>query len=203
MASNLPAPLEEVVRMLSGLPGMGPKSALRTAMTLLDWPEDRTRNLGTSIATLRDKLHLCRRCGGLSSTEICPLCADPARDSTQLCLVADWDSQLSLERGGFYNGQYLILGGLLNPLERPGSEKLDLSRLMGRLKEGQIEEIIFALGATLDAENTVSYIQTAVQASFPDVRITRLAQGIPLGSEVKHMDAETLRQSLQYRQQLR
>ena len=203
MASNLPAPLEEVVRMLSGLPGMGPKSALRTAMTLLDWPEDRTRNLGTSIATLRDKLHLCRRCGGLSSTEICPLCADPARDSTQLCLVADWDSQLSLERGGFYNGHYLILGGLLNPLERPGSEKLDLSRLMARLKEGQIEEIIFALGATLDAENTVSYIQTAVQASFPDVRITRLAQGIPLGSEVKHMDAETLRQSLQYRQQLR
>ncbi len=203
MSSGLPAPLEELVHMLSRLPGMGPKSALRMAMTLLDWPEDNTRALGQSIATLRDNLHLCRLCGGLSSTEVCPLCSDPARSSTELCLVTDWDSQLTMERGGFYRGQYFILGGLLSSMAPQGQEKLDLTRLMSRLAQGTVRELIFALGATLDAENTASFVQTAVQARFPDIRISRLAQGIPLGSEVRHMDAETLRQSLKYRQELR
>ncbi|MDO5537654.1 MAG: recombination mediator RecR [Desulfovibrionaceae bacterium] len=202
MAAELPAALAELVRRLGRLPGMGPKSALRVAMTLLDWPEEQTRELGTSIATLRDRLHLCRRCGGLSSAEVCPLCADPSRRTDMLCLVADWDSQLNLERGGFYNGQYLILGGLVSPLDNGGPDRLNLDRLKARLAEGQVRELIFALGATIEAENTASWIQVVVQNEFPDIRVTRLAQGIPLGSEVRHMDAETLRQSLKYRQEL-
>ncbi len=203
MAAELPAALEDVVRRLGRLPGMGPKSALRAAMALLSWPEDQARELGTSIATLRDRLHLCHRCGGLSSTEICPLCSDPTRSRTELCLVTDWDSQLNLERGGFYRGQYLILGGLISPLENQGPEKLDLKRLEQRLAEGEVHELIFALGATIEAENTVSWIQAWLADDFPAIRVTRLAQGIPLGSEVRHMDAETLRQSLKYRQALR
>ncbi len=203
MAQELPAALSDLVARLSRLPGMGPKSALRTAMTLLSWPEQQTRELGECIAGLRDRLHLCRRCGGLSSGDICPICADPARRGDQLCLTADWDSLLTLERGGFYRGQYLILGGLLNPLENAGPEKMDLSRLRERLAEGEVKELILALGATLEAENTASFLQAFVQSSFPGLRITRLAQGIPLGSEVRHMDAETLRQSLEYRQELR
>lgn len=202
MAAELPAALDDLVHRLGRLPGMGPKSALRVAMTLLSWPEEQTRDLGMCIATLRDKLHLCRRCGGLSATEVCPLCADPLRRKDLLCLVTDWDSQLNLERGGFYNGQYLILGGLVSPLDSAGHEKLDLSRLTSRLAEGEVQELIFALGATIEAENTTSWIQACVQHDFPGIRVTRLAQGIPLGSEVRHMDAETLRQSLKYRQEL-
>ena len=109
---------------------------------------------------------------------------------------------LTLDEGGFYRGQYMILGGLLAPLERMDSESLDLDRLTRRLDEGEVTELILALGATLEAENTASFIRQMVRKRFPRIRVSRLAQGIPLGAEVKYMDKETLRQSLQYRQDL-
>ena len=97
MSCELPEALQDVVTRLSRLPGMGPKSALRVAMTLLSWPEALTRELGTSIVQLRDKLHLCNRCGGLSQAVTCPLCSDPTRSQETLCIVTDWDSELTLE----------------------------------------------------------------------------------------------------------
>ena len=109
---------------------------------------------------------------------------------------------LALDEGGFYHGQYMILGGLLAPLEKVDSESLDLERLVRRLEEGEITELILALGATLEAENTASFIKSLVRQRFPGIKVSRLAQGIPLGAEVKYMDRETLRQSLQYRQDL-
>lgn len=190
------------MEQLGKLPGMGPKSALRVAMTLLRWPEGETRRLGESIAGLRDNLCLCNRCGGLAASSPCPICADPERSTKQLCVVAEWDGLLAMEKGGFYDGQYMILGGLLTPLQHIDSQTLDLDRLKQRLKEGEIEEVILALGTTLEAENTASFIKKLLERNFPGVRVTRLAQGIPLGAEVKHMDKETLRQSLKYRQQL-
>ena len=202
MSARIPEPLRELVEQLSRLPGLGPKSAMRVAMTLLKWPEAETRRLGRNVHDLRDRLHLCSRCGGLSGTDPCAICGDPARQRDTLCLVAEWDSMLALDEGGFYHGQYMILGGLLAPLEKVDSESLDLERLVRRLEEGEIAELILALGATLEAENTASFIKGLVQQRFPGVRISRLAQGIPLGAEVKYMDRETLRQSLQYRQDL-
>lgn len=203
MSTPLPEALQDVVQRLSRLPGMGPRSAMRVAMTLLAWPEVQTRELGQSIMTLRDRLHLCGRCNGLSEETVCPLCADPTRDNDTLCIVTDWDSELTLDRGGFYHGHYFILGGLINPLDNATADKLHIEKLAKRLAEGQVKEIIFALGATIEAENTASFLQAMVNRDFPRVRVTRLAQGIPLGSEVKHMDPETLRQSLKYRQDLR
>lgn len=200
MAAELPAPLADLVAQLGRLPGMGPKSALRVAMTLLGWPEERTRRLGESIATLRDRLHLCRRCGGLSTGPVCSICADVTRATDTLCLVADWDSMLALDAGGFYRGQYLILGGLLDPLSGGNGRGPDLGRLGERLAEGTVRELILALGATVEADNTASLVLAFVHERFPSVTVSRLAQGIPLGGEVKHMDRETLRQSLKYRQ---
>ena len=172
MHSQIPEPLRALVEQLARLPGLGPKSAMRVAMTLLKWPEAETRRLGKGIHDLRDNLHLCSRCGGLSAT-------DP-----------------------FYHGQYMILGGLLAPLANMDSDSLDLDRLISRLEEGEIHELILALGATIDAENTASFIRNLVRKRFPHIRVSRLAQGIPLGAEVKYMDRETLRQSLQYRQDI-
>ena len=168
MHSRIPEPLKALVEQLARLPGLGPKSAMRAAMTLLKWPEAETRRLGRGIHDLRDNLHLCSRCGGLSSTDPCAM----------------------------------ILGGLLAPLERMDSESLDLDRLTRRLDEGEVTELILALGATLEAENTASFIRQMVRKRFPQIRVSRLAQGIPLGAEVKYMDKETLRQSLQYRQDI-
>jgi len=199
---KLPEPLQAVVDQLARLPGLGPKSALRCAMTFLKWPEAETRRLGLAIHDLRDKLHLCRHCGAMSDTDPCAICSDAGRSRDTLCLVADWDSLLVIEDGSFYQGQYLILGGLLAPLENVHPDNLDLERLDARLAQGEISELILALGATVEAENTASFIRSRVTARFPRIRISRLAQGIPLGAEVKFMDKETLRQSLQFRQDL-
>ena len=199
---RLPEPLKAVVDQLSRLPGLGPKSALRCAMAFLKWPEAETRRLGRAIHDLRDNLHLCDHCGGLSDTNPCAVCADPSRIRDTLCLVTDLDSMLTLDEGGFYKGQYLILGGLLSPLDNMHSDGLELERLDRRLEQGEIHEIILAIGATVEAENTASYIRSRVQARHARIRVSRLAQGIPLGAEVKFMDKETLRQSLKYRQDL-
>lgn len=202
MNSRLPDPLRALVEQLGKLPGLGPKSALRIAMMLLKWPESETRRLGQSIAELRDNLCLCERCGGLTSISPCPICSDPERSTDSLCLVPEWDAMLALEEGAFYHGQYMILGGLLAPLQKQDSQSLELDRLAARLKEGEIKELILALGATLEAENTVSFLKQYLSPTFPHLRISRLAQGLPLGAEVKHMDKETLRQSLKFRQEI-
>ncbi len=199
---KLPKPLLDVVEQLGKLPGLGPKSALRAAMTLLQWPGERSRELGRSILELRERLCLCSRCAGLSETEVCPLCADPARDEESLCLVSQWDSVLALEEMGLYRGKYLILGGLLDPLEGITPAQLEFNRLAERLAEGSVKELILALGTTMQAESTASHVKNMLARNHPDVRLTRLAQGIPLGAEVKFIDKETLRQSLSYRQDI-
>ncbi len=198
--NTLPEPLQVLVRQLGRLPGLGPKSAMRVAMTLLQWPEEQTRRLGQNISELRDKLRLCARCGALTETNLCSICSDPSRSEQLLCVVADWDSLLVLEEGGFFRGQYFILGGLLAPLENIGANNLELEKLNRRLEEGKIEEVVLALGATVEAETTATHVRTRLKQHFPRLHVSRLAQGIPLGSEVKYMDRETLRQSLQFRQ---
>ena len=106
MTSTIPAPLSDLAAQISKLPGMGPKSAMRVVMTLLRWPEEQTRRLGASISSLRDQLHICRRCGGLSTTDVCPICQDATRSQDILCLVTDWDSMMTMDRGGFYRGRF-------------------------------------------------------------------------------------------------
>jgi recombination protein RecR len=198
----LPEPLRALVGQLSGLPGLGPKSALRMAMAMLKWPETRARDLGRAIFELRDKLCLCSQCNSLSDSDPCRLCADPARSRETLCVLAEWDSLLAMEDGGFYRGGYFILGGLLAPLDGVAQDGLELNKLRQRLRQGQIKELILGLGTTIEAENTASYLRNLAQQEFPELRVTRLAQGIPLGAEVRYIDKETLRQSLAYRQEL-
>ncbi len=202
MSNRLPEPLQDVVGQIGRLPGLGPKSALRVAMTFLKWPEAETRRLGKAIHDLRDNLHLCSLCGALTDKDPCAVCSDPARSGETLCLVSEWDSMLTLEDGGFYKGMYLILGGLLAPLDNITPETLELEKLEERLRQGTVQELILALGTRLEAESTSVFIRNRIAARFPHIRITRLAQGIPLGAEVRFMDRETLRQSLNYRQQL-
>lgn len=199
---RLPEPLKALVDQLARLPGLGPKSALRMAMMLLKWPVAETRRLGRAIHDLRDNLHLCSRCGALTDVDPCAICTDASRSEASLCLVSEWDSMLTLEEGGFFKGHYMILGGLLAPLDNINADALELERLTRRLNEGQVTELILALGTTVEAENTASFIRNMVATRYPNVRVTRLAQGIPLGAEVKFMDRETLRQSMQYRQEL-
>ncbi len=199
---RIPEPLKILVDQIAKLPGLGPKSAMRVAMTLLKWPEAETMRLGKNIYELRSNLHLCNECGALSDVDPCTICSDPMRSNEILCLVSEWDSMLTLEDGGFFKGKYFILGGLLSPLDSRSSEYLEIEKLMQKLEKGEIKEVVLALGATAEAEATAVFVREKIITRFPQIKVTRLAQGIPLGAEVKFMDKETLRQSLQYRQEL-
>ena len=197
---NLPGPLKAVVEQLSSLPGVGPKSALRMALTLLKMPREKANGVGQAILDLRENLCLCEECACLAESSPCAICADPGREADQLCLVPEWDALLAMEDMGVYKGRYLVLGGLLSPLDGVEPGHLEIDRLKRHLGSGQVKELILALGATLDAESTASYVKNLVESEFSDVCVTRLAQGIPMGAEVKFMDRETLRQSLVHRQ---
>ncbi|MCJ2163943.1 recombination mediator RecR [Pseudodesulfovibrio sp. S3] len=199
---NLPGPLKEVVDQLSGLPGIGPKSALRIALTLLKMPREKAGGVGQAIIDLRERLCLCDDCACLAESSPCAICSDPSRDSDQLCLVPEWDALLAMEEMGIYRGKYLVLGGLLSPLDGVDPGHLEIDRLRRRLASGEISELILALGATLDAEATASYVKNLVESELPGVCVSRLAQGIPIGGEVKFMDKETLKQSLVHRQKV-
>jgi recombination protein RecR len=199
---RLPAPLREVVDRLGRLPGLGPKSALRAALELLRWPREQAEGLGRSILDLRSTLCFCSRCASLTDADPCPICADPGRSEELLMVVSEWDSLLALEEGGFFHGKYLVLGGLLAPLDNVTPERLEFDRLRRRLAEGQVRELVLALGATLEAEATSTFLRDLAQRTCPGLAVTRLAQGIPLGAEVKYMDRETLKQSLVHRQKL-
>ena len=172
------------------------------AMTLLKWPEPQARALGQSILSLRENLSICSVCGSLSDTDPCPICADPRRETGALCVVGEWDSLLVMEETGGYRGRYFILGGLLSPLDGVNPKDLELDGLRTLLGSGRVREVILALGTTGDAEATGSYLKNIIERDFPGIGITRLAQGIPLGAEVKYMDKNTLRQSLEYRQKI-
>lgn len=197
---RLPGPLREVAEHLSRLPGLGPKSALRAALALLKLPREQAEAVGRSILTLRERLCLCGTCASLAESDPCPICADPDRNREQLCVVSEWDSLLALEEMGLFRGTYLVLGGLLSPLDGVSPQSLEFDLLRRRLDSGQVRELILALGSTLDAENTASHIKNLLVQGYPGVGVSRLAQGIPMGSEVKYMDRETLRQSLMHRQ---
>ncbi|WP_291321212.1 recombination mediator RecR [Desulfonatronospira sp.] len=199
---TLPKSMQLLVDQLSRLPGIGPKSALRMAMTLLKWPEDKTRGLGRSIVELRDHLCICSQCSALADLDPCSICSDAMREQDKLCLVSEWDSLLVMEESGFFKGRYLVLGGLLSPLDGIRPDALELEKLRRNLQSGQTAEVILALGTTLEAETTGSFIKNMVDKEYPHVRVTRLAQGIPLGADLKFMDKETLKQSMRFRQSI-
>lgn len=133
---RIPESLKILVEQIARLPGLGPKSAMRVAMTLLKWPEAETMRLGKNIYESWGNLHLCGECGALSDVDPCTICSDPLRSDDMLCLVSEWDSMLTLEEGGFYKGKYFILGGLLSPLDSRSHEYLEMDKLMQRLDRG-------------------------------------------------------------------
>ncbi len=199
---RLPQALQDVVDHFASLPGLGPKSGLRIALTLLSMPQEKVQRMGQSLIHLRDSLCVCDRCGLLADESPCSICREPSRYEDVICLVPDWDSFLAIEEAGLFRGKYLALGGLLSPLEGMQSGSLELDRLRDRLSEGLIRELILALGSTRDSEATESFIRNMIAGEYPRVKVTRLAQGIPVGSDLKYVDKETLKQSLQYRQDL-
>lgn len=187
--------IDNVVEAFSKLPGIGKRSALRLALYLLKCPEQEAQRLAQAILELRAKIRRCRQCFTLTDQELCSVCSNPKRNSALICVVSELEDVLAIEKTQQYSGVYHVLGGLISPLAGIGPAQLTIAPLIERAKAA--EEIILALSASIEGETTAFYIAKQMQGL--SLRITSLARGIPIGSELQYADEITLARSLQNR----
>jgi len=193
--------LEAVITELTRLPGLGRKSAQRIAFHLLRISETDARKLAQSILDLKARVEDCRVCGNVTETQPCAICADPRRDNTVLCVVEQPMDVLALERTGEYRGAYHVLKGSLSPIDGIGPEQLRLHELIERVKAGSVSEVIVATNPTAQGEATALYIARLLQ-NTPGVRVTRIARGVPMGSDLEFSDQVTLARALSGRKEI-
>ena len=194
---HYPPSILNAIKQLSKLPGIGEKTAERLAMHLLKMPYADVAQLSESILTLKKRVKICSRCYALSDSELCNICADPARDGTLLCVVEHPADMASIEKSNAYRGLYHILQGALSPMNGVGPEDIQISELISRVKAGTVQEVILATSTTLEGESTANYIAGLLQGS--PVKVTRIASGVPIGGDLKYVDQVTLRRAMDTR----
>jgi recombination protein RecR len=198
MAGNAyPPALRRVIAGLSRWPGVGEKTASRMALHLLRAPEGEVLELANALADLKEKIRLCRRCFAFADQELCPLCANPARAQGQILVVAEPGDLLAIEKVGWYQGLYHVLGGLIAPLEGMGPDDIRIRELLARVRQEEVREVILGLNPSLEGETTTTYL--AQELKPLGVKVTRIAYGLPMGGEIKYADQQTLRESLSHR----
>jgi recombination protein RecR len=185
-----PPPLQELIRQLHRMPGIGPRSAERIALWIIQAPNSRPGEISEAISRCSKAVLNCRECGFFSEGELCTICNDPARDRSVLCVVEQPTDILSLERTGAFSGVYHALGGKLSPLNHVGPEDLRFEALLQRIKQAAPSELILALGADVEGEATASYLFQLLAGI--EVRVTRLAQGLPAGLGLENADDVTI-----------
>jgi len=195
------AVLEAVITELTRLPGLGRKSAQRIAFHLLRSSEGDARKLAQAILDLKARVEDCTICGNVTETQPCAICADPRRDPSVLCVVEQPMDVLALERTGEFRGGYHVLKGSLSPIDGIGPEQLRLSELIERVKAGSVTEVIVATNPTAQGEATALYIARLLQHQ-PGLRVTRIARGVPMGSDLEFSDQVTLARALTGRKEI-
>ena len=193
--------LEALIAELTRLPGLGRKSAQRIAFHMLRTSEADARRLAEAILDLKSKVTDCEICGNVTETQPCALCADPRRDPSVLCVVEQPMDVLALERTGEFRGRYHVLKGALSPVDGIGPDQLRLTELLRRVKEGNVREVIVATNPTAQGEATALYIARLLQ-SLPDLAVTRIARGVPMGSDLEFSDQVTLARALTGRKEI-
>ncbi|MDD2296643.1 MAG: recombination mediator RecR, partial [Sphaerochaetaceae bacterium] len=182
--------LETMVKQLSRLPGIGPKSASRLAYHLIKTDPHYNQLLAESIATIQDLIFPCSICGSYTETDPCPICSDPNRDRTLMCVVEQPQDVITIVASGSYNGLFHVLGGALSPLEGIGPDKLDIANLVKRIDEGTFQELIIATNPTEEGDTTAMYLRHVPKGK--SLTISRLASGLPIGGDLEYADRLTL-----------
>jgi recombination protein RecR len=190
--------LDTLIQLLAKLPGLGPRSARRAALHLIKRRESLMIPLATALAQAAAAIRPCSVCGNLDTLDPCVICRDPERESTAICVVEDLADLWALERTGAFGGRYHVLGGTLSALDGVGPEDLTIDRLVARVRPGQ--ELILALNATVEGQTTAHYIADRLASS--GVKLSRLAQGVPIGGELDYLDDGTLTAALNARRAL-
>lgn len=186
--------LENAVNELAKLPGIGRKTSLRLILHLLREKEEVAVALGESIIKLRKEIKYCSVCHNISESDICPICADPTRDKTTVCVVENVKDVMIIENTRQYRGLYHVLGGLISPMDGVGPQSLEIESLVDRVNQGGIKEVIFALSATMEGDTTNFYLFRKLSPF--NIKITMLARGMAIGNEIEYTDEITLGKSI-------
>jgi recombination protein RecR len=195
--SELAPPLEQVIHELTKLPSIGKKTAQRLAFHLLEAPREEAEALARAILRLRERIRFCRDCFNLSDRELCPVCSDPKRERSSICVVEDPGDLLAIERTRAFKGVYHVLGGALSPLKDKGPDDLRLRELMDRLRAGSYTEVVLAMNPDVEGEATAVYLSRLLKPL--GLKVTRLAQGLPAGGDLDYTDDLTLRRAFEGR----
>ena len=198
--SFFPASLENLVDKFAALPGIGRKSAQRLAFYVLALPDSEAKAFADAIVDAKENVHCCRVCQNLTEGEICPICAGSTRDTHTICVVSEPRDVLSIERGREYNGTYHVLHGVLSPMNHVGPDDIRIKELLVRAAENDIEEVIMATNPDTEGEATAMYISRLLKPF--NIKVTRLAYGIPVGSNLEFTDDATLSRAIEGRTEM-
>jgi recombination protein RecR len=198
-AENSTDSISRLIQELSALPGIGPKSAQRLTYYLLRAPDEQVKSLADALLSLRQKTKLCSICFNISDTDQCPICCNSERDVSKICIVEQPQDILALEHVGTYRGLYHVLHGAISPTEGVGTEDIRIKELLSRLKGNQVEEVIIGTNPTLEGETTAMYLNKVIAPL--GIKVTRLARGLPFGTELEYADDVTLTRALEGRQE--
>lgn len=201
MAANiLPIPVQRLIDEFARLPGIGPKSASRLTFYLLRGGTDQALDLADALRELKERTQFCSVCFNITEADPCLICQAADREQTLLCVVEEPLDVLAIERARVYHGRYHVLHGAISPVEGIGPEDLKIEELINRIKGGQFNEVILATNPTLEGESTALYLQRRLMTE--DVKLTRLARGLPVGGDLEYTDEITLGRALEGRQEL-
>jgi recombination protein RecR len=196
---DYPAPLARLVDELRRLPGVGPKSAQRIAFHLLKVPKEEAERLAEAVADLQHALRLCSVCNAVTDREVCSTCADAGRSDRLLCVVEEPHNLLAVERTRDFKGRYHVLHGSLSPLQGIGPDELKVQGLLDRVRAGGVEEVILATSPTVEGEATAAYLARLLKPL--GVRVTRIAMGVPVGSDLEWADEVTMAKAMEGRRE--
>jgi recombination protein RecR len=192
--------MARLIEELHKLPGIGPKSAQRLAFFLLRTPEEQAKSLAEAIVAVKEKIVFCSQCQNITESIPCSICQGEGRDHAKICVVEEPMDVLALERTRGYNGLYHVLHGVISPMEGVGPEKLRIKELLARLQDGSIREVILATNPNLEGEATAMYLHRSIVSL--GIKVTRLARGLPFGSDLEYADEVTLTRALEGRQEI-
>jgi recombination protein RecR len=199
MSQNLAEPIARLIEEFGKLPGIGPKTAQRLTFYLLRQPAEEAHELAQAIADVKEQIILCGTCFNLSVTDPCHYCADPGRNRGQICVVEEPLDILALDRTGTFRGVYHVLHGSFSPMEGVLEDDLKIRELVERVRAGGVEDVILATNATVEGEATANLVRLRLRSL--GVRLTRLAQGLPIGSDLEYADDYTLSRALEGRRE--
>lgn len=196
----LPNSVERLINEFARLPGIGPKTASRLTFFLLRAGDEQSLTLASALAELKSQTQLCSSCWNITENDPCPICSSPGRDQAILCVVEEPLDVVAIERSRAFSGRYHVLHGVISPVEGIGPDDIRIEELINRIEGDSLEEIIIATNATLEGDSTALYLQRRLDQY--DVRLTRLARGLPVGGDLEYTDEITLGRALEGRQEL-